>query len=80
MFPNDGGSRCPEPGEHGPAAQPWSYYEHWLVALEAVLADKGALPDSTLDERTKAVLATPRGADHHEAHREPVAISPALTR
>lgn len=65
--------------ENGQGSEPWSYYEHWLVALEAVLADKGALSDSALDERTKAVLATPRNANHHEAHREPVAIAPALT-
>ncbi|MDN5749337.1 MAG: nitrile hydratase accessory protein [Pseudonocardia sp.] len=53
--------------------EPWSYYEHWLEALETVLAGNGA----TLDERTKAVLATPRSTGHHEAHREPVAIDPA---
>ncbi|MHA6796407.1 nitrile hydratase accessory protein [Pseudonocardia bannensis] len=57
--------------------EPWSYYEHWLTALETVLAGNGALSDSALDEKTKAVLATPRNANHHEAHREPVAIDPA---
>lgn len=66
--------------ENGEVAQHWSYYEHWLVALESVLADKGTLPGSDLDERTKVVLAAPRNANHHEAHREPVAISPASTR
>ncbi len=30
-----------------------------------------------LDEKTKAVLATPKNANHHEAHREPIAIDPA---
>ncbi len=58
-------------------AEPWSYYEHWLTALETVLAGNGALSDAALDERTKAVLATPRNANHHEAHREPVAVDPA---
>ena len=58
--------------------EPWSYYEHWLTALETVLAGNGLLSESTLDERTKAVLATPRTADHHEARREPVAIDPAV--
>lgn len=59
-------------------AEPWSYYEHWLTALETVLAGNGLLSEAHLDERTKAVLATPRTADHHEAHREPVAIDPAI--
>ena len=63
--------------EDGGGAEPWSYYEHWLTALETVLAGNGALSDAALDERTKAVLATPRTANHHEAHREPVAVDPA---
>jgi hypothetical protein len=28
-------------------------------------------------ERTNAVLATARTTNHHEAHREPVAVDPA---
>ncbi|HVH24044.1 MAG TPA: nitrile hydratase accessory protein [Pseudonocardia sp.] len=59
----------------GPA--PWSYYERWLTALETVLAGNGVLSEAALDERTKAVLATPRTANHHSAHRDPVAIDPA---
>ncbi len=58
--------------------EPWSYYEHWLEALETVLAGNGALSEAVLDDRTKAVLATPRATNHHEAHRVPVAIDPAL--
>jgi nitrile hydratase accessory protein len=58
-------------------AEPWSYYAHWLEALETVLAGNGALSDAMLDERTRTVLATPRNANHHEAHREPVAVDPA---
>lgn len=57
--------------------EPWSYYEHWLDALETVLAGNGALSDAALDDRTRAVLSTPKSANHHEAHREPVAIDPA---
>ena len=65
--------------EEGEGGEPWSYYEHWLEALETVLASSGALSDSiALDSRTREVLATPRNANHHEAHREPVATSPAL--
>ncbi len=63
--------------EEGSAGEPWSYYEHWVTALETVLAENGVLSDAALDERTREVLATPRNANHHEAHREPVAISPA---
>lgn len=54
----------------------WSYYDHWLTALETVLADAGALSTGQLDDRTRQVLATPRDANHHHAHREPVAIDP----
>jgi nitrile hydratase accessory protein len=63
--------------ERGDSAEPWSYYEHWLTALETVLAGSGALSEAALDERTRAVLETPKNANHHEAHREPVAIDPA---
>lgn len=58
-------------------AAPWSYYEHWLEALETVLAGNGALSDAVLDDRTKSVLATPKATNHHGAHREPIAIDPA---
>ena len=45
-----------------------------------MLAGNGLLSEANLDERTKDVLATPRDANHHEAHREPVAIDlPSLT-
>ena len=63
--------------ERGEAGEPWSYYEHWLTALETVLASSGALSEAALDDRTRQVLATPRTANHHEAHPEPVAIDPA---
>jgi hypothetical protein len=43
-----------------------------------VLAGNGLLSEANLDERTRSVLATPRNANHHEAHREPVAIDPPL--
>jgi nitrile hydratase accessory protein len=66
-----------EDGGAAEGAEPWSYYEHWLTALETVLAGSGALSEATLDERTKAVLGTPRDTGHHEARREPVAIDPA---
>jgi nitrile hydratase accessory protein len=65
--------------ERGDRTEPWSYYERWLDALENLLAAKGSFDDTALDERTKAVLAVPRNADHHHARREPVAVSPART-
>ena len=58
--------------------EPWSYYEHWVTALETVLAGSGLLSESMLDERTKAVLATPRDASHQHAHRDPVAVDPPV--
>ncbi|GEL17899.1 nitrile hydratase accessory protein [Pseudonocardia asaccharolytica] len=64
--------------EEGNGGEPWSYYEHWLTALETVLADNGVLSDVALDDRTREVMAVPRDANHHKAHREPIAISPAI--
>jgi nitrile hydratase accessory protein len=61
-----------------PEDEPWSYYEHWLTALETVLAGSGLLSESMLDERTKSVLATPRNANHQRAHPEPVAVDPPV--
>ena len=63
--------------EQGEGGEPWSYYEHWLEALETVLAGNGLLSDAALDDRTQAALAVPKTANHHEAHREPVAVDPA---
>ncbi|TQC49942.1 nitrile hydratase accessory protein [Rhodococcus sp. WS4] len=58
---------------------PWSYYEHWLAALETRLASSGAISGEDLDQRTRTVLATPPDRDHHKAHLEPVSIDPART-
>lgn len=58
----------------------WSYYQHWFAALENLLSVKGVLGDDVaVDERTRAVLSTPRDTGHHAAHREPVMVSPART-
>jgi nitrile hydratase accessory protein len=53
----------------------WRYYEHWLTALEVVLASRGLLNQDGLDEKTKIVLNTPR--HHHKPNYEPIAIDPA---
>ncbi|MFT4263665.1 MAG: nitrile hydratase accessory protein [Nocardioides sp.] len=55
----------------------WSYYEHWVTALETVLGNAGMLDAAGLDARTRDVLATPANRNHHEAHLEPIAIDPA---
>lgn len=52
----------------------WSYYQHWVSALEKVL-DKVDVP--TLEARTRDVLATPPNRNHHKAELDPIAIDPA---
>jgi nitrile hydratase accessory protein len=34
--------------EQGDGSEPWSYYEHWLTALETMLAGSGALSEAAL--------------------------------
>ncbi len=63
--------------EDGAAGEPWNYYDRWLEALESVLSGNGVLTGTELDDRAGAVLSTPRDANHHHAHREPVAVDPA---
>lgn len=64
----------------GLADSSWSYYEHWVTALETVLEDAGVFGTADIDRRTEEVLATPPNRDHHKAHLEPVAIDPAVRR
>jgi len=59
----------------GPGEQ-WRYYDRWLEALETLLAERGVLDESELDERTRTVLTTPRDMHHQRAKREPVAVDP----
>jgi nitrile hydratase accessory protein len=42
----------------------WSYYEHWLGALEDVLAGDGTVPAGELDARAAVLAARPAGHDH----------------
>lgn len=58
---------------------PWSYYQHWVAALEVVMAQAGVLSEAELDVQTKEVLALPANRNHHEAHTEPIAVDPART-
>lgn len=55
----------------------WSYYQHWVTALEAVLADADLLAQADLDVQADHVLALPPNRNHHEAHTEPIAVDPA---
>lgn len=55
----------------------WSYYQHWVAALESVTARRGLLAKAELDKQTQDVLAQPPNRNHHEAHAEPIAIDPA---
>jgi nitrile hydratase accessory protein len=56
----------------------WSYYEHFVAALESVLGEEGIVEPEALDERTAEVLANPPNKDHHGPHLEPVAVHPAV--
>ncbi|MFE7839556.1 nitrile hydratase accessory protein [Streptomyces sp. NPDC057474] len=55
----------------------WSYYEHWVTALEDVMSQHGVMATSDLDQRVVQVMAEPPNRNHHEAHTEPIAIAPA---
>jgi nitrile hydratase accessory protein len=57
----------------------WSYFEHWVNALQDVLENSGHLDAGTVRARVQGVLDTPANRNHHEPHYEPVAIDPALT-
>jgi nitrile hydratase accessory protein len=46
------------PGTH------WNYYEHWLGALEDVLADGGAVRADDISTRAQALAQRPAGYDH----------------
>lgn len=68
-----------EAAHPAPADGSWSYYEHWVTALEKVLANVGVLDQGVLAERTAHVLSVPPNRNHHEAVLEPVAVDPAIT-
>ncbi|MDQ1012164.1 nitrile hydratase accessory protein [Streptomyces sp. V4I23] len=59
---------------------PWSYYAHWVAALETVMATQCVLEPNALDEKVQRVLAEPPNRNHHEAHTEPIVIDPAPGR
>ncbi|WP_311208419.1 MULTISPECIES: nitrile hydratase accessory protein [unclassified Aeromicrobium] len=58
----------------------WSYFEHWVNAVESVLAHGDRIDRSALEERVRDVLDTPAARNHHEPHFEPVAVAPPIAR
>jgi nitrile hydratase accessory protein len=48
--------------DHG--EEPWSYYQHWLGALEDVLAADGTVRAEEIAARAGELAARPPGADH----------------
>ncbi len=69
-----------ESEEHSGDQATWSYYEHWVVALEQVLSESGELEPETVDARTAQVLDTPANRGHHRAHLDPIAVDPGTVR
>ncbi|MEU0266793.1 nitrile hydratase accessory protein [Nocardioides sp. NPDC006303] len=55
----------------------WSYYEHWVNALESVLDQIGSIEPGALEAKTQEVLAVPPNRGHHKAHLDPIAVDPA---
>lgn len=55
----------------------WRYYEHFVTALEVVLARHDKLSEDGLDQRAKVILETPVHK-HHVAKYDPIMIEPAL--
>ena len=54
-------------GEGSERTTDWSYYEHWLGALEDVLASQGALSVDEVTARAHTLARRPRGHDHATA-------------
>jgi nitrile hydratase accessory protein len=54
--------------EAAPAGRGWSYYEHWLGALEDVLAGDGTVFADEVTARAAALAQRPAGHDHSHDH------------
>ena len=53
--------------EAAPSAD-WSYYTHWLAALEDVLIGNGTLSTDDVATLTELLAQRPAGHDHHHHH------------
>jgi nitrile hydratase accessory protein len=51
----------------GPS-EDWSYYRHWLAALEDVLAAAGTVTTGEVTERAGTLAHRPAGHDHGPGH------------
>lgn len=49
---------------HDADSSQWSYYRHWLEALEDVLADRGAVPRDDVSTRATELSHRPSHHDH----------------
>ena len=67
-----------ESGQLDPEDATWSYYRHWVAALESVVIRHGLLASAELDKQTENVLAEPVNRNHHQAHTTPIAIAAAV--
>lgn len=54
--------------EADPGDRPWSYYQHWLGALEDVLARDATVLPHEVTERAGILAARPAGHDHPHDH------------
>jgi len=46
--------------------RPWSYYHHWLAALEDVLAGQGTVSADEVAARARTLARRPAGHDHRD--------------
>jgi nitrile hydratase accessory protein len=51
--------------------QSWSYYQHWLGALEDVLAGAGTVSAGEVAARAHTLAQRPIGYDHADDHDHP---------
>ncbi|MFC4947291.1 nitrile hydratase accessory protein [Pseudonocardia sp. GCM10023141] len=51
-----------------PAGECWTYYEHWLGALEDVLVAEGAVGTAEVSSRAHTLAERPAGYDHGHDH------------
>jgi nitrile hydratase accessory protein len=49
-----------------PSGECWNYYQHWLGALEDVLASDGTVGADEIHHRAAALAERPAGHDHRE--------------
>ena len=54
-----------------PTGECWNYYQHWLGALEDVLAGDGTVAADEISRRAAALAQRPAGHDHPHPHGEP---------